>query len=58
MAFFVAAAPEEGAKLLALWLLLRKNPHFDEDFDCIVYSVFVSLGFATLENIGYVLMSG
>ncbi len=58
MAFFVAAAPEEGAKLLALWLLLRKNPHFDEDFDCIVYSVFVSLGFATLENIGYVFMSG
>ena len=58
MAFFVAAAPEEGAKLLALWLLLRKNPHFDEDFDGIVYAVFISLGFATIENIGYVIMSG
>ena len=58
MAFFVAALPEEGAKLLALWLLLRSNPHFDEHFDCIVYAVFVSLGFATLENIGYVIMSG
>ena len=58
MAFFVAALPEEGAKLLALWLLLRRNPHFDEHFDCIVYAVFVSLGFATLENIGYGVMSG
>ena len=58
MAFFVAALPEEGAKLLALWLLLRRNPHFDEHFDCIVYAVFVSLGFATIENIGYVVMSG
>ena len=57
MAFFVAALPEEGAKLLALWLLLRRNPHFDEHFDCIVYAVFVSLGFATIENIGYVVMS-
>lgn len=57
-AFFVAAAPEEGAKLLALWLFLRRCPAFDEDFDCIVYAVFVSLGFATVENIGYVMMSG
>lgn len=57
-AFFVAAAPEEGAKLLALWLFLRRCPEFDEDFDCIVYAVFVSLGFATIENIGYVMMSG
>lgn len=58
MAFFVAALPEEGAKLLALWLLLRRNPQLDEHFDCIVYAVFVSLGFATIENIGYVVMSG
>lgn len=57
-AFFIAAAPEEGAKLLALWLFLRRCPEFDEDFDCIVYAVFVSLGFATIENIGYVMMSG
>lgn len=57
-AFFIAAAPEEGAKLLALWLFLSRCPEFDEDFDCIVYAVFVSLGFATIENIGYVMMSG
>ena len=58
MAFFVAALPEEGAKLLALWLFLKRCPEFDEDFDCIVYAVFISLGFATVENIGYVMMSG
>ncbi len=55
MAFFVAAVPEESFKLLALWLVLRKNPYFDEHFDGIVYAVFVSLGFAILENISYVL---
>ena len=35
-AFFVAAVPEESFKLLALWLVLRKNPFFDEHFDGIV----------------------
>lgn len=53
--FFVAALPEEGFKLLALWLVLRKNPYFDEHFDGIVYAVCVGLGFASIENVGYVL---
>lgn len=53
-AFFVAALPEEGFKLLALWLILRKNPYFDEHFDGIVYAVCVGLGFAAIENVGYV----
>jgi RsiW-degrading membrane proteinase PrsW (M82 family) len=35
-AFFVAAIPEEFFKLLALWIVLRKNPYFDEHFDGIV----------------------
>jgi RsiW-degrading membrane proteinase PrsW (M82 family) len=52
-AFFVAALPEEGLKLLALWLLLRKNRFFDEHIDGIVYAVYVSLGFAAVENISY-----
>ena len=52
-AFLVAAIPEEGFKLLALWLLVRKNPYFDEHIDGIVYAVFVSLGFAAVENIMY-----
>ena len=53
-AFFVAALPEESFKLLALWLVLRKNPYFDEHLDGIVYAVCVGLGFAALENVRYV----
>lgn len=52
-AFFGAAIPEEIAKFFMLWLLLRKNPNFDEKMDGIVYAVCVSLGFAALENIMY-----
>ena len=57
-AFLVAAMPEECAKLLALWLVLRRNPYFDEHFDGIVYAVCVGLGFAAMENIGYIVGSG
>ncbi|MBR2450045.1 MAG: PrsW family intramembrane metalloprotease [Paludibacteraceae bacterium] len=53
--FLGAAIPEELAKLLMLWLFLRKNPFFDERMDGIVYAVCVSLGFAGLENVMYVL---
>lgn len=53
-AFFVAALPEETFKLLALWIVLRKNPYFDEHFDGIVYAVCVGLGFAAIENVFYV----
>lgn len=53
-AFLLAAIPEEFAKLFMLWLLLRKNPYFDEHFDGIVYAVFVGMGFAGLENVMYV----
>ena len=54
-AFFVAALPEELFKLFALWLVLRKNPFFDEHYDGIVYAVSVGLGFAALENVFYVI---
>ena len=57
-AFFVAALPEEACKLLVLWLVLRKNPYFDEHFDGIVYAVCVGLGFAAIENVFYVLGEG
>ncbi len=52
-AFWGAAIPEEIAKLIMLWLLLRKNRHFDEKLDGIVYAVCVSLGFAAGENLLY-----
>ena len=54
---FDAAIPEEAAKLLMLWLLIRKNPYFDEHLDGIVYATLIGLGFAGLENIFYVLDS-
>lgn len=54
-AFVVAAIPEETFKLLALWLILRRNPHFDEHFDGIVYAVCIGLGFAAIENVFYIL---
>lgn len=54
LAFVVAAFTEESFKLLALWLVLRKNPYFDEHFDGIVYAVCVGLGFAAFENVMYV----
>lgn len=57
-AFLVAALPEEAFKLLALWLILRKNPYYDEHFDGIVYAVCVGLGFAAIENIFYVFGEG
>lgn len=52
-AFCLAAIPEEVAKLLCLFLFLRKNKYFDEYMDGIVYAVCVSMGFAGIENILY-----
>jgi len=57
-AFFVVALVEEGLKWIALRLGTRKDRHFDSFFDGIIYSVFVSLGFAAWENIQYVAMYG
>lgn len=58
LAFLGAAIPEECAKLLMLWLLLRRNPCFDERFDGIVYAASVGLGFAAFENLLYVVSAG
>jgi len=57
-AFIVAASTEEGFKFLALFLLIWRRPAFNEQFDGIVYAVFVSLGFAAVENVMYVLDGG
>lgn len=53
ISFFGAAIPEEIAKFLMFWLLVRRNRYFDEHMDGIVYAAAVSLGFAGLENIMY-----
>ena len=57
-AFIVAGSTEELFKFLALYLLVWKSPSFNEKFDGIVYAVFVSLGFAGVENVLYVMDGG
>lgn len=52
--FLVASFCEELFKYLALMLLVWRSREFNERFDGIVYAVFVSLGFAWIENILYV----
>lgn len=57
-AFVVAGTTEEVFKFLVLYLLVWKSPSFNEKFDGIVYAVFVSLGFAAVENVLYVMDGG
>jgi len=52
--FGVVAIAEEGAKYALLKKRTWRSPKFDYQFDGIVYAVFVSLGFALWENLGYV----
>lgn len=56
--FLVASLVEEGFKFLAVYLLFWHNPDFNEKFDGILYAVFISLGFAAVENILYVSRGG
>ena len=56
--FFIIAPAEEGYKFLILYLVTKKNKNFNCLFDGIIYAVFVSLGFAALENVFYVLSNG
>lgn len=58
LAFFVIACTEEGCKFLVLRTYAYSHKAFNEPFDGIIYSVMVSMGFATLENIEYVLQYG
>lgn len=44
---------EELSKFLILYILIWKNKKFNYIYDGIVYGVFISLGFATIENINY-----
>ncbi len=57
-AFLIVALVEEGSKFIFVRGLLYNNVNFNEPFDGIVYSVMVGMGFATLENILYVLNDG
>jgi RsiW-degrading membrane proteinase PrsW (M82 family) len=54
MAFAVVGTIEEGSKFLFLRWLAFRRPEFNEPYDGIMYAVSVGLGFATVENVGYV----
>ena len=54
-AFTGVALVEEGAKWLVLYWFFWRRKEFDEKFDGIVYAVCISMGFACLENLRYVL---
>ncbi|MDD6223738.1 MAG: PrsW family glutamic-type intramembrane protease [bacterium] len=54
-AFIGVALIEEFSKWICTTLFIMKNKNYNYLFDGIVYAVFVSLGFATIENILYVL---
>ncbi|MGC4104160.1 PrsW family glutamic-type intramembrane protease [Ferruginibacter sp.] len=56
--FGVVACSEELSKFLVVRFFCFRRKAFDDPFDGIVYSVIVSMGFATLENIGYVYEHG
>ena len=49
------SSTEELLKFLVVLLIIYPNKYFDEPFDGIVYSVFVGMGFATAENLTFVL---
>ncbi len=52
--FVLVAFIEELAKFLMFYLVCYKRREFNYQYDGVVYSCFLALGFATLENILYV----
>jgi Predicted membrane protein len=57
-AFIVVALSEELSKYVMLRFWAYPHKEFDEPLDGITYSVMISMGFATLENIHYVMQFG
>jgi protease PrsW len=58
LAFVVAGLTEELAKFLVVRWSVYNSPHFEEPADGLVYSAAAALGFASLENVIYVLRFG
>ena len=56
--FVVVALVEEACKFLLLKKRTWNSPEFNYSFDGVVYAVCVSMGFALLENVFYVLQNG
>ncbi len=54
----VAPVIEETVKFLVVFLAVYRHPEFDEPVDGIVYAAAAGLGFASIENILYVMEGG
>ncbi|MEZ4796323.1 MAG: PrsW family glutamic-type intramembrane protease [Flavobacteriaceae bacterium] len=57
-AFFVVGFIEEFSKYIMVRGFLQPRKVFNEPYDGIIYAVMVSMGFAAVENIMYVLQGG
>jgi RsiW-degrading membrane proteinase PrsW (M82 family) len=57
-AFVVVALSEEGSKFLVLRAYAYPKAVFKEPFDGVVFAVMIGMGFATVENIEYVIKFG
>ena len=58
MSFVVAGLTEEVGKFLVVRRTVYGSPYFDEPMDGLVYASAAALGFASLENFGYLLSFG
>jgi len=56
VAFIAVALIEEALKLVFVYFFTLKSRFFREEYDGIIYTVAVGLGFALIENILYVIM--
>ncbi len=56
--FINIALVEEFFKWIMVYLFGYRSKYFDQLYDVVVYAVFVSLGFAFLENLFYVIIQG
>ncbi len=56
--YVIVGMSEEWSKYIMLRFYAFPKKSFDEPYDGIVYSVMVGMGFATVENIGYVMQHG
>ena len=56
--FVIPGFVEEGVKYMVVIRRAWNDPNFNYTFDAVVYAVFVSLGFAAIENIMYVVTNG
>ena len=57
-AFFIVALTEEFSKYVIVRYFAQTRKAFNEPFDGIIYAVMVSMGFAAVENIFYVIEGG